>query len=80
VIQGQGLADMQNQIEALKQEVAQLRGDLELASHNLDAAQQRQKDLYADTDTRLRRIESAPVQAQPAEAATPAQPAVEEKM
>lgn len=79
VIQGQGLADMQNQIEALKQEVAQLRGDLELASHNLDAAQQRQKDLYADTDTRLRRIESAPVQAQPAEAVTPAQPAVEEK-
>lgn len=63
VIQGQGLADMQNQIEFLKQELAQLRGDLELASHNLEAAQQRQKDLYADTDTRLRRIESAPVQA-----------------
>jgi len=63
VIQGQGLADMQNQIEFLKQEVAQLRGDLELASHNLEAAQQRQKDLYADTDTRLRRIEAGPVQA-----------------
>lgn len=77
VIQGQGLADMQNQIESLKQEVAQLRGDLELASHNLDAAQQRQKDLYADTDTRLRRIEAAPVQAQSTEA--PAQQAVEEK-
>ena len=76
VIQGQGLVDMQNQIEALKQEIAQLRGDLELVSHNLDAAQQRQKDLYADTDTRLRRIEATPVQAQPAEA--PPQP-VEEK-
>lgn len=77
VIQGQGLADMQNQIESLKQEVAQLRGDLELASHNLDAAQQRQKDLYADTDTRLRRIEAAPVPAQPAETPTP--PTEEEK-
>lgn len=77
VIQGQGLADMQNQIEALKQEVAQLRGDLELTSHNLEAAQQRQKDLYADTDTRLRRIEAGPVQASPAEAAPT--PAAEEK-
>lgn len=79
VIQGQGLADMQNQIESLKQEVAQLRGDLELASHNLDAAQQRQKDLYTDTDSRLRRIEAASVPAQPTEAPTPAQPVVEEK-
>lgn len=78
VIHGQGLADMQNQIESLKQEVAQLRGDLELAAHNLDAAQQRQKDLYADTDTRLRRIESAPVQA-PVEAPAATQPVVEEK-
>lgn len=62
VIQGQGLADMQNQLEALKQEVANLKGELELASHNLDTTQQRQKDLYTDTDTRLRKIESvAPV-------------------
>ena len=59
VIQGQGLADMQNQLEALKQEVANLKGELEVASHNLDTTQQRQKDLYTDTDTRLRKIESA---------------------
>lgn len=61
VIQGQGLVEMQNQIEALKQEVAQLKGDLEVVNHNLEATQQRQKDLYTDTDTRLRRIESGPV-------------------
>ena len=59
VVQGQGLADMQNQLEALKQEVANLKGELEVASHNLDTTQQRQKDLYTDTDTRLRKIESA---------------------
>lgn len=61
VIQGQGLADMQNQLEALKQEVAHLKGDLELANHHLETTQQRQKDLYTDTDTRLRKIESAAV-------------------
>ncbi len=57
VIQSGGLADMSNQIDALKQEVAQLKGDLEVAQHNLEATQARQKDLYVDTDTRLRKIE-----------------------
>ena len=57
VIKGPGLADMQNQIEQLKQEVARLKGEQEVASHNIDATQQRQKDLYTDTDTRLRKIE-----------------------
>jgi tol-pal system protein YbgF len=79
VILGQGLADMQNQLESLKQEVAQLRGDLELAAHNLDAAQQRQKDLYADTDTRLRRIEAGPAPVQTADSTVSAQPPAEEK-
>ncbi|HEY0563782.1 MAG TPA: YbgF trimerization domain-containing protein [Methylophilus sp.] len=76
VIQGQGLVDMQNQIEQLKQELAQVRGDLEVAAHNLEATQQRQKDLYTDTDTRLRKIEGGTIsEAQPT--STPA--AVEEK-
>ena len=59
IVQGGGLADMQNQIEALKQEVANLKGDLEVAQHHLETMQQRQKDLYTDTDTRLRRIEGS---------------------
>ena len=58
VVQGQGFADMQNQIEALKQELAELKGELEVATHNIETTQQRQKDLYTDTDTRLRKIES----------------------
>jgi tol-pal system protein YbgF len=80
VVQGQGLADMHNQIEALKQEVANLKGELEVASHGLETTQQRQKDLYTDTDTRLRKLESgppAPVAETPVN--PPAQPAVEEK-
>ena len=81
IVQGGGLADMQNQIEALKQDVANLKGDLEVAQHNLDATQRRQKDLYTDTDTRLRRIESgpAPTPANAAPASPAAQPAAEEK-
>ena len=85
VVQGQGLAEMSNQIEALKQEVANLKGDLEVASHALDTTQQRQKDLYTDTDTRLRKLESsapAAVNSTPANtppANVPAQPPAEEK-
>lgn len=56
-----GLIEMQSQLEAARQEVSRLKGELELAAHNLDLAQQRQKDLYADLDTRLRKLESAPV-------------------
>ena len=60
VVQGQGFAELQNQIEALKQELAELKGGLEVAAHNLEIAQQRHKDLYIDTDTRLRNIENKP--------------------
>ncbi len=81
VVQGQGLADMQNQIEALKQEVANLKGDLEVASHGLETTQQRQKDLYTDTDTRLRKLEGGTPAVAPngASGGTAPAPAVEEK-
>jgi len=60
--------DMQNQIETLKQEVARLKGELEVASHNVEATQQRQKDLYNDTDMRLRKLEEAAMPAVPTDA------------
>ena len=56
ITKGQVLGDMQSQIETLNQEVARLKGELEVANHNVEATQQRQKDLYGDTDTRLRKI------------------------
>lgn len=58
ITKGQVLSDMQNQIESLRQEVARLKGELEVANHNVDATLQRQKDLYTDTDTRLRKLET----------------------
>lgn len=68
-----GLADMQSQLDALKQENARLKGELEVANHKVETALQRQKDLYTDIDERLRKLESAPV----SEVAAP--PAVVEK-
>ena len=80
VVQSGGLADMSNQIDALKQEVANLKGDLEVAQHNLDATQTRQKDLYVDTDTRLRKLEGGAVPSANSSApANAAQPVAEEK-
>lgn len=72
VLQGQGLLELQNQVDALKQEVAQLKGDLELANHNIEATQQRQKDLYTDTDTRLRKVEEGSATATSSSANVPA--------
>lgn len=73
ITKGQVLSDMQNQIETLKQEVARLKGELEVATHNVDATQQRQKDLYGDTDARLRKLEAAPVpEAAPTSTVAPA--------
>ena len=74
VVKGPGLADMQNQIEQLKQEVARLKGEQEVASHNIDVTQQRQKDLYTDTDARLRKIEEAAAAAPVATQASNAAP------
>ncbi len=57
-IQSQGMLSMQNEIVLLKQEISELRGALEVANHALATAERRQKDLYADTDSRIRRLES----------------------
>jgi len=58
ITKGQVLRDMQTQIDTLNQEVAKLKGDLEEASHAVEMTQQRQKDLYGDTDSRLRKLET----------------------
>ncbi|RJG01739.1 tol-pal system protein YbgF [Noviherbaspirillum sedimenti] len=49
--------DLANQNEQLRQEVARLRGQLEVLSNELANAQQRQKDFYVDLDNRLRKLE-----------------------
>ncbi|HEU4709503.1 MAG TPA: tol-pal system protein YbgF [Methylophilaceae bacterium] len=67
VVKGQGLMDLLAQIDQLKQEVSNMKGQLEVATHNIEMGQQRQRDLYTDVDARLRKIESGatPAAAQP---------------
>ena len=58
-LKSQGLVELFNQIELLKADSARLRGQFEVIAHELDEAQKRQRDLYVDLDTRLRKIEAA---------------------
>ncbi|MEP6656464.1 MAG: tol-pal system protein YbgF [Betaproteobacteria bacterium] len=58
-IKNQGLVDIFNQIEQLKSDVARLRGQLEVITFELSEAQKRQRDLYVDLDSRMRRLEAA---------------------
>jgi len=62
-IKNQGLVELLNGIEALKADMARMRGQLEVVTHEISEAQRRQRDLYVDIDSRLRRLETAPVAA-----------------
>jgi tol-pal system protein YbgF len=48
-----------NQAEALKAEVARLRGQLEVLLNDMETTQKRQRDFYVDLDGRLRKLETA---------------------
>ena len=58
VIKSQGLMDLLSQIDRLNEELNKVKGELDVAQHNIEVSQQRQKDLYVDTDGRLRKLES----------------------
>jgi tol-pal system protein YbgF len=73
------LLDLSTQIEALRADIQRMRGQLEVIGHQVDTAEARQKQLYLDIDTRLRKLEQAreqqaavpdkpPAAAKPAEA------------
>lgn len=64
--------DQLAQIERLNAEISRLRGLQELNAHNVELAQQRQRDLYGDLDARLRKIEGTATPIPPADAAAPA--------
>lgn len=71
-----GQIELQNQIEALRADIARLRGQLEVITNDLEQAQKRQRDFYVDLDTRLRKFEAAAIVevegAPPTAASTPA--------
>ncbi len=87
-LDSRGLVDLLEQVSSLQSEVQQLRGEIEVQTHNMESLQKRQRDLYLDIDRRLHRLEaggvqqpvagtegSAPAAAAPAPAGVAAQPA-----
>lgn len=57
-----------SEIEKLREEIRNLRGQVEVLGNNIDGVAKRQRDMYVDLDLRLRRFE------QPGAAAGPASP------
>jgi tol-pal system protein YbgF len=53
------ILDLAGQIEAFRGELARMRGQIEVLVNQGDTAEKRQKDLYLDIDTRLRKLEQA---------------------
>lgn len=54
---GQAL-DLVRDLEGLKSDVAKIRGQIEVLVYELTEATKRQKDLYVDLDSRMRKIEA----------------------
>jgi tol-pal system protein YbgF len=73
IIDRKALLELVNQIEALKGEIAALRGQLEVANNRVEGLDKRQKDLYVDLDTRLRKFETARVETEKTQAAAAAE-------
>lgn len=54
--------DLINQHEQTMQEIARLRGQVEVLQNEIEVASKRQKDFYADLDARLRKVEPRQVE------------------
>ena len=67
-----GLADLFRDVEQIKSDIAKLRGQYEVLTYELEQAQKRQRDLYLDLDSRVRRLEGGP--GAPGSPANPAVP------
>lgn len=68
--------DLVNQIQALREESAKLRGQVETLTYELESAKKRQQDFYVDLDGRLRKLEpqAGQVSDVPAEEVKPQKP------
>lgn len=57
-VMDQSLLELLQEIDALKREIRKLRGELEAQAYELDRSQKRNRDLYLDTDQRIKTIET----------------------
>ena len=58
-MENQNLVEMFNRLQSLQREIEQIRGDLEVLSHDIKGMKKRQKDLYLDLDNRIQQVEMA---------------------
>jgi tol-pal system protein YbgF len=54
------LVDLFKDVEQIKADIAKLRGQYEVLTYELEQSQKRQRDLYVDLDSRLRKLEGGP--------------------
>jgi tol-pal system protein YbgF len=53
--------DLLRDLDGIKSDVAKMRGQIEVLVYELTEAQKRQRDLYVDLDSRMRKMEAAAV-------------------
>jgi tol-pal system protein YbgF len=52
--------ELVQQLEVLRQELKQMRGQMEVLGNEVQSATKRQRDMYVDLDTRVKRFEQSP--------------------
>ena len=70
IVNSQSLLGMLERLDALQQEVQQLRGQIEEQQHVITGLKERQRELYLDIDRRMSRFEREGVSAAPAAASS----------
>jgi tol-pal system protein YbgF len=66
------ILELSSQLNAVREDMARMRGQLEVIANQAEGAEKRQKELYLDIDTRLRKLEQASEKPEkPAAAAEP---------
>lgn len=73
LIRNIGVVELVRQLQQANEEIARLRGQLEVVANENQQVQKRQRDFYLDLDSRLKRLEGGP--AAPAAAPATAEPA-----
>ena len=72
------ILELAGQLDGLRGELAKMRGQIEVLANQAEVAERRQKDLYLDIDTRLRKLEQAREQAAQQPSTAEAEPSAAE--
>ncbi len=70
----QSMLELVNQIESLRREIQNVRGQIEVVNNGVESNAKRQRDMYVDMDNRMRRLEQgagAPAGSAPPGGVTP---------